>query len=321
MNKMNGFFWSLCISLLIVVSWSGLQGCSTSTNADGSVSEAAQGDAGSGPDLTFPPHSKAFRLVTLNIPFFPLGVKMGRHEERMTSLVDIITKMSKRPHVLTLQEVWLNSIKKALGDKFKKLYPHQYQDLTGQGALNSGLMILSVYPITKSGIKHYKDSFGNENLATKGVAGVELALSKTKKLYVFTTHLQSSSKPEANETKIKQLREAKSFIEGFTKDNQASIFLTGDFNLSIEKNKEYLGKAKAVFSYVRDTFDPPKGKEVKASTWGGMNGTGFAQRIDHIWVLRESQDKIKGFSYIIKDIDDKTSNHLAVWGEFETDSL
>lgn len=261
--------------------------------------------------------SASFRLMTLNIPFFPGGKKMGRFVERQDSLQRIVSQWEQPPDVIALQEVWLNGVKQSLGDRFRDQYPHQSKDTSKHkgAAINSGLMIISKFPIKKQGIKHYSDAFGTEKLARKGVMGVELEVSPRKTVFVFTTHLQSSSKPQANEVKLKQMKEAKVFIDEFTAGRNGTIFLTGDFNLSIEKNPEYLVKVTKVYPYVRDTYDPPAGKKVKASTWGGMHGTGFQQRIDHIWILRE-QRRIEGYSYITLDIDEKTSNHLALLGEF-----
>lgn len=305
----------LMFSLLMV--WS-VWGCSNSNPESGAESTTDGGDL---PETTPEGSSLAeLRVMTLNIPFFPGGVKMGDHEGRVPRLVALLKDMQEPPHVVCLQEVWLDTIKQKIADDLKEQYPHSYLDTTQQEGLNSGLMMLSKFPIQSKDIFHYSDAFGTaETLAKKGILGSKIELPGGKSIYVFTTHLQSSSKDEANAVKLKQLAEAKTLIEKLSKDDNAPVVLTGDFNLSSEKNQETLTKAKAIFPYVRDIHNPPAGKEVGGSTWGGLNGEGTLQRIDHIWILRG--ENVKAYSYISKIVDEKLSNHLAVIGHFEVDSF
>ncbi|TNE50347.1 MAG: hypothetical protein EP343_08595 [Deltaproteobacteria bacterium] len=294
------------------------QGCSGGSNQESTAESVT--DAGSNPEAPAEGSSlQEFRIMTLNIPFFPGEINMGNHEERLKRLTELLQTAEESPHVVVLQEIWLDTMKQRIADNLKKEYPHSYLDTAQLEGLNSGLMMLSKFPIQKSGTFHYSDSFGAaETLAKKGVLGGRLELPGNKLIYVFTTHLQSSSKDEANAVKLKQLAEAKTFMETMSKDDNAPVVLAGDFNLSVEKNPETLAKAKALFPYVRDIHNPPAGKEVGGSTWGGLQGTGFLQRIDHIWILRG--ENVKAYSYISKIVDDKLSGHLAVFGHFDVSS-
>lgn len=264
------------------------------------------------------------RLMTLNIPFFPLGIKMGRHDERIAALAQILKQMKpeeERPHIIGFQEIWDTKAKDKLVAALKELYPYHDKDKATGSLVNSGLMIFSQYPISKSGIKHYTDSFGDEAVAKKGVMGATISLPGKKHIHIFITHLQSTSKPEANEVKIKQLTEAKAFIDEWTVGDKDPVLLMGDFNLSVEKNPEPFAQAKALFPYLRDLYKPPPGKEQKGSTWAGIEGTGFTQHIDHMWVLREPTGGLGGYAYLLTSIDKTLTGHLALWGTISLDAF
>jgi len=261
------------------------------------------------------------RVMTLNVPFFPLGIKMGKHSKRVKALVKTIQNLKPRPHIIALQEVWRDAIKKEIGSKLRKDYPFQYKDksmgkrLVG---LNSGLMLLSQFPILKKRLLHYKRSHGVEKWAKKGVLGVKIQLPKGKAFYLFSTHLQASSKKKDNNVKISQLKEVRALVKRFVGKDKCPILLVGDFNLSKKKNLPTLKKAKAIFPGMKDMYNPPKGKALPSSTWKGMTLLKKAQRVDHMWRLR---GKVKGYAYLLKDFHNKISDHLALFGIFQLSSF
>lgn len=264
------------------------------------------------------PAAQPLRVMTFNVPFFPPPIGEGKRTKRLKAFLKTVRSMRPLPDVITLQEIWTAWAKDKIARGLKRLYPHQYRDRSPGKyliLLNSGLMILSRHKILARTKLHYKRSTGEEKLARKGVLGVRIQLPNGKRVNVFTTHLQSTSKTKANNIKISQLTQARKLISRFTrKAAKEAVILTGDFNLSAEKSPTYLEKARALWPGSVDTFDPEKGDGTRYSTWNGLLGKGnsTAQRVDQIWILR---GPASGYSYLLKVFGQKVSGHLAMWGE------
>jgi endonuclease/exonuclease/phosphatase family metal-dependent hydrolase len=312
----------------------------------------------------------SIKILTFNIPFFPDDVKvissidvnnvedltdsftgeeagLTGKKERAAALIGKIKRMGvDQPDVITLQEIWENKYKREIRTKLEDIYPYSHLDLTKPGEalfdgalegqvkyLNSGLMILSKYPILKTSSHTYENDVtifeGSEDgLAMKGLIGVTLELPGDQEVHVFTTHLQSQRTTKASKAKIKQLEEAHDKIRKHTKHNGSAIILTGDFNLSDAKNPDTISEAKAVFSESTyfsefyDTYDQARAsrgadKALTASTWSSVkiyeanpseDNIDGHHKIDHVWILN---DKAGGYSFATAYFGEKLSDHLA----------
>lgn len=176
-------------------------------------------------------------------------------------------------------------------------------------------MILSQHPIEGTFGKTYSNRKGDDVYADKGFRGIKTTVAG-KKVFLFTTHLQSQSKAYHNEVKIKQLTEARDFIYNVM-GSGSFVLLTGDFNLSEEKTPDTLKQARELFvndaqkRTMTDTYDQSKGNvNIKASTWKSYN-SGGAHKIDHAWILQHIPLK-SAFSYVIDNFDYNMSDHLAL---------
>ncbi|MCA9544032.1 MAG: endonuclease/exonuclease/phosphatase family protein [Myxococcales bacterium] len=262
-------------------------------------------------------------LMTFNLPAFPADVgKKKNKDKRVKRFVKRLKALDHKPDVVALQEVWDDSDKREIRQKLKDIYPHAHLD-TSAGKhgllLNSGLMLLSRWPLSDTRLRHYKANKGLEKKAAKkGVLGARISPPGGKPFWVFATHLQAQSKDRHNRTKLKQLGEARDAIRAATAGmTRGTVFLVGDFNLSVEKNNATLQAAYALFPGVVDTYDAAR-TEATGSTWAGLDDPGKRQRIDHIWVLNGA---VSGASWIVRTFDKDVSDHLAYWGEFDGGSF
>jgi endonuclease/exonuclease/phosphatase family metal-dependent hydrolase len=293
------------------------------------------------------------------MPYFPAEVKevanlqggeagLRRKGNRCKEFVSKIKSLPPEfaPDVICLQEVWENKYKKSIRRKLSDLYPYSYLDLTETYEaitsgifdadlkyLNSGLMILSRFEITKNTMLHYNNSVsifqGSEDgLAMKGMLGVTLKFPDSDyEFHVFSTHLQSQSNNKANNAKLGQLNEARKKIRSHTKHNGDGIIIVGDFNLSKEKhggedNDFVFERAMEVFSSeeypdIVDTYAQDAAERAAdtytASSWESVLkylenntfGNGGYHKIDQAWILT---DKAAGFSYISCFLDDEEND-------------
>ena len=249
---------------------------------------------------------------------------------------------SEQPDVITMQEVWENNYKKKIRDDLAKEYPYSHLDLAStsenlvEGAvkgefvyLNSGLMILSKYPIHDKCRTVFEASVGAENkMAAKGGLGVTLKMPDDSFAHVFTTHLQAQRTDAANDMKIEHLKQMKRMIRDHTKHNAWPIILTGDFNLSDAKNPDVIARARALFSdsdeypdfvdtYNQSRATSKEDRVLTASTWDSVNQyksdpssgdkNGY-HKIDHVWLLT---NKAEGYSYATEYFGEDLSDHLA----------
>ncbi len=107
---------------------------------------------------------------------------------------------------------------------------------------DSGLIILSKYPIIESSAMTYSSSSGSDRLANKGVvyARIQVSSSEGDYLHVFNTHIQAH---DYSETRLAQISELMDFISEIIKsdkDHIRPILIVGDFNVAAEKPDNWM---------------------------------------------------------------------------------
>ena len=258
-------------------------------------------------------------LLTINVAQFPPPLGISNREQRAIQLAHCINYIDA--DVVVCQEMWSNHVRNIFYTLVQEKYPYMYADNSwGKFLLgmHSGLMLISKYPIVRSGIHHFEHYRGPEHFAKKGVLGVELQVGNFC-VCVFTTHLQAGSggplfewwdKNELPTNIISGLeaREIRQFIDHFAGD--IPCLLAGDFNIDVNDSPptEYENCLKALQN-ARNTYE---GDSQLGSTWND-DGKQSSERIDHIFAL---SDKITGTCRIIPTITPAISDHLAVLGEY-----
>jgi len=188
------------------------------------VTEKYRGHCYSPTSNLLPHHLLPIRMITYNIQAFPWLMKS------LASLKEIVNDAS----IIVLQE-YFNQFKRSdIQQHFPDYYMYRGK-LSSVKVLNSGLMILSKFPIVTSSFTAFK----NKNLYTldafsdKGYLSVLLKIGN-REIYVITTHLQSSTHEEYDPVCFLQYQELIDYIRTLTKP----FVLAGDFNVDVEECKK-----------------------------------------------------------------------------------
>jgi endonuclease/exonuclease/phosphatase family metal-dependent hydrolase len=111
--------------------------------------------------------------------------------------------------------------------------------------VNSGLLILSKYPILESDCIKYQDGYGFDMMAEKGILYAKIAINlsnnlkdKTVLINVFNTHVQSGDLYEETFVRWKQLKQLINYVHNKV-SNKETILVGGDLNLDSINNVFY----------------------------------------------------------------------------------
>ena len=150
-----------------------------------------------------------------------------------------------RPHsLILLQECYSN----VLYDEIQHEFPEYHitkGSMTRYALVNSGLVILSIYPI----IEHIfipfdvQDYLSTDVLSEKGFLVVKLQI-KHQIIYIINTHLQSTTKNDINSISIHQLQQLVAFVDTL----DYPFIIGGDFNIDITKLPLSISKALTLYS-------------------------------------------------------------------------
>jgi endonuclease/exonuclease/phosphatase family metal-dependent hydrolase len=150
----------------------------------------------------------------------------GRYAQAMKALEEL------NPDVILLEEVFSGKGKRAF---HSEAYPYEAHGPKGfPRILNSGLKILSKYPIERRATLVYGSCSSLDCLSRKGALLVVIALPNGKKLNVVVTHLNTTKNSET-EGQLKQLAQLSLFISTYAEKN-SPILVGGDFNFEAESS-------------------------------------------------------------------------------------
>ncbi len=209
------------------------------------------------------------------------------------------------PAVLLFQELFSSEAQGIVAENLKLRYPYMYFDrragVLGVG-VNSGLALLSTFPLQEVKLYEYKHKRNVDIFARKGLFSATVLGYRS--IRVYNTHLQAGgntfpfswlNSDSADHIKAQQLEEACTQIEQDSRDIPIVIF-GGDFNLTAGEVLPVLQKH---FPQARETFTNINGD----FTTRDMN------RPDHFFVLKSPDNWV--FESHVKDRSDySASDHL-----------
>lgn len=169
-------------------------------------------------------HDNDKSIVTWNIQKFPWSLKSFKQKD----INDII----KNNSIILLQECFDETY-----ELLESCFPEYYicrGNLKGLNMMNSGLAILSKYPIEKVEFKQYKhyNPYSFELFSEKGYLTAIINING-KKVYVINTHLQSSDFERYDKNAILQLNELFEYMNEL-KSKKINFVIGGDFNIDIK---------------------------------------------------------------------------------------
>lgn len=273
---------------------------------------------------------KYLKLMTLNMEQYPQhAFANGRGERfhRSFLVAQQILAMQPMPDVIGMQELWTNVEKRSMIFLLRREYPYYAMDQSppkfGAGG-NSGLLILSRFPIVRQDIHHYGIFRGEDNFSRKGVLGALIQVSPHQQAFFFTTHMQAGGtlgltaevdrdRPDSFHVRSMQLVEARTFIERFCGDQTTTpAFFAGDFNIDANDRDEGTQIPEA-FPGALDPHSEGQSEAV-GTTWEDDGITVKHQRIDYM--LQLHRPFLSGYSWISNRVDYSMTDHLTVLGQF-----
>jgi hypothetical protein len=164
-----------------------------------------------------------FTFITYNIQKFPVPFKS----------FEPIKKLITQYSMVLLQECY-----DELFSSLETYFPNHYicrGTLTGINIMNSGLVILSVYPILETTFTCFKNtnSLTLDAFAEKGYLSALIDISG-QKIMVVNTHLQSCDYEEYDPIALLQLEE----LIDFSRYIKYPYIIGGDFNIDIKECKK-----------------------------------------------------------------------------------
>lgn len=162
-------------------------------------------------------HGQSLSVITWNIQKLPW----------ITKSVSCLTDLLDKYDIILLQECFMVQIQ-----TLKNLFPTHWISkgfLSGPKLLNSGLVILSKYPIVQVQFYPFENSnpYTSDYLCEKGIL-VATVYVGGKYLYVVNTHLQASYYSPYDPVALEQFAELEKIIKLMEKNK---YIIAGDFNI------------------------------------------------------------------------------------------
>jgi exonuclease III len=164
-----------------------------------------------------------FRITSFNVAALPAILQGINHmpplEERMEEVILYLINLDPPSDAVCLQELFDETmIEKLLTDeRLRAKYPHM---IAGAGrqtfGVNSGLAILSRYPIEDPEFRGYKDLSDEDAYSKKGVLAGRIRVSEIDEFALFTTHTQAGHQSTDVQARKSELQGLQQFEEAYT---------------------------------------------------------------------------------------------------------
>ncbi len=169
---------------------------------------------------------KEITIMSWNIFMVPPVIFKSCQEERAYLIADYIK--TQQADIVVLEETFMKSTRKILQDSLQSVYPY-LSKITKRGVIksNSGIWILSKYPLQNQHFSKYKKRSGSDVFSKKGAVFTEVVI-ENKRVQIIATHTQSLKKFES--TRNKQFIQLKSTLADVYLNDTVPQFIIGDLN-------------------------------------------------------------------------------------------
>ena len=182
-----------------------------------------------------PAHSVELKVLSYNVKGLPLLTDLDRLK-RIGEILAERRRHGDEPDVVLLQEAFA---KKSRRVRNRAGYPYAIEGVDGQKGIfdnDSGLEILSDYPIRATYGHTFHDCAFPECLVSKAILGATLEIPDVPEpVQIFTTHLQAGTRNDA--VRRSQIEEIAAFLDRIGFGREPAIF-AGDFNFK-PKHRSY----------------------------------------------------------------------------------
>lgn len=225
----------------------------------------------------------SLKILSWNIYLLPAKTFMKTAQKERAALIAAQFNESDYD-VLILQEAFHKKGRQILWKALKEKYPHQVGPANKGGFIktNSGLWIVSKYPLKFIDQTKYEECFGVDCFAKKGALLVEIT-KDGQTFQIADTHLQAEGGEKPDNIRISQVTQmTKSLIETHQKEGITQL-LCGDFNIEINQPNY-----KKMMDILKADNTPTSGNlkyTCSAPDYGASNAV-----IDYILVRNQSND-------------------------------
>jgi endonuclease/exonuclease/phosphatase family metal-dependent hydrolase len=271
-----------------------------------------------------PVSSSADELKVLTYNVYALPMVASKISERLAELPNHLNGYD----VIMMQEAFASS-RTSMLNQLAQQYPYQTHIPVGSGynLFDSGLVIVSRYPIVKTAQLIYPDCTGTDCFADKGVIYAEI-IKNGKAYHVTSTHTASFDTDEARALRQVQFKQIRQLINQQNIPSFDAVLMGGDFNVNKflwpQDYQDMLTNLNATApistGYTASTFDPRVNKLAGAAGSGGSTVEYLdyvvasnthrqpTQSRNDVRILRTTADPL----YMTWDL----SDHFPVMGQF-----
>lgn len=188
--------------------------------------------------VSFAAQASPFKILTWNVYMLPKPVKFSNQQVRMKLIANKLLSLDH--DIVVLQEAFSDDFRSTIKNRLLEKYP--YQTVLGKSGywkhvMNSGLMILSRFPITRTGYDFYHTCAKADCFSSKGVLTVNVQI-EDQVIQLAATHLQSGQKYGISDIRTTQLSQIKELLNSQRTRGVPQI-LIGDLNINALQGREF----------------------------------------------------------------------------------
>lgn len=227
----------------------------------------------------------------------PKPIKNSEQKNRSELQGKELSKIQSELDFVVLNEAFTKRSRNNISDKMKDL-PHTARLPRKGGILkvmDSGVMVMSRYPIEVLGQSYYKKCGKADCFASKGVLLVEVTLPSGKKVQVASTHLQSGQQEKYARIRETQLAQIKELLSQHARPGVPQL-LAGDLNMDSKKSDEF-SRALAFLNMTstEDSGEIKTSKSSQVSCFGAVDKEDPKAWLDHVLISKQG-----GLSQVIQ---------------------
>jgi endonuclease/exonuclease/phosphatase family metal-dependent hydrolase len=180
--------------------------------------------------------SSELKILSWNIYMLPYISLFNNNDKRARAIAERLNGSDY--HIIVFQEAFSSKCRNIMSEILLASFPFQYgpvNDAPFSLRTNSGLWIVSKFPLTKLDQLEFSKSRGFDAVARKGAVLFE-GIFKGSKFQLLATHLQAEDSQELREMQCAEIREHL-LNPYFHRDTPQ--FLCGDFNIDMHDTNDY----------------------------------------------------------------------------------
>jgi len=181
--------------------------------------------------------SPELRILSWNIYMLPYLSLFNDNDQRSKAIAERLNGSDY--HIIVFQEAFSSKCRNIMSRILLASFPFQYGPANGSKfslRTNSGLWIVSKFPLTQLDQLQFSVSKGFDIVARKGAVLFE-GRFKGSKFQLLATHLQSDG---SHELRRKQCSEIRECLLNVHHQKDTPQFLCGDFNIDMFDSAQYM---------------------------------------------------------------------------------